>query len=111
MGRADYSDKPVEYNGTGVMCSDAALDSRAESPAQPRVQSEWPLSFAQQRLWFLEQLDPGKAAYNMPLVARLTGPFNLGAFQRAGQPRNQRHIEGRFAGVQLFQKPETLLRE
>jgi amino acid adenylation domain-containing protein len=33
-----------------------------------------PLSFAQQRLWFLYQLDPATTAYNMPLVLRLSGP-------------------------------------
>jgi amino acid adenylation domain-containing protein len=32
-----------------------------------------PLSFAQQRLWFLEQLEPGRAFYNLPLATRLAG--------------------------------------
>src|SRR6185295_4448937 len=35
--------------------------------------SDLPLSFAQQRLWFIQQLEPQSAAYNMAFAARLTG--------------------------------------
>ena len=41
--------------------------------------SALPLSFAQQRLWFLHQLDPTGGSYNMPAALRLTGELDVGA--------------------------------
>jgi amino acid adenylation domain-containing protein len=41
-------------------------------PPEP-IQPELPLSFAQQRLWLIDQLDPGTAAYNIPSAVRLSG--------------------------------------
>jgi len=50
-----------------------------------------PLSFAQRRLWFLDQLQPGSAAYNMPLVLRVSGELNLGVLDRVLQEIIRRH--------------------
>jgi len=42
-----------------------------------------PLSFAQQRLWFLEQLKPRSPLYNLPVALRLYGQLDLAALRKA----------------------------
>ncbi|MET9671531.1 amino acid adenylation domain-containing protein [Streptomyces sp. NPDC006482] len=42
-----------------------------------------PLSFAQEQLWFLDQLTPGEITYNVPMAYRLRGPLNVGAMRQA----------------------------
>ncbi|MCU7505205.1 MAG: amino acid adenylation domain-containing protein, partial [Ignavibacteria bacterium] len=37
---------------------------------------EIPLSYTQERMWFLEQLEPGKAVYNLPIMFRIKGELN-----------------------------------
>jgi amino acid adenylation domain-containing protein len=50
-----------------------------------------PLSFAQQRLWFLDQLMPGSIAYNITEAVRLTGPLNIVALQQSLTEILRRH--------------------
>ncbi|WP_433758965.1 amino acid adenylation domain-containing protein [Nocardia sp. CA-135398] len=77
----------------------ARLAARAESQAdtgrvaltaQPRPQ-RIPLSYAQQRMWFLNQLEPGSAAYSIPIVLRLSGKLNLDALRAAVEQVLDRH--------------------
>jgi len=56
---------------------------RAEGPS--------PLSFAQERIWFLYQLDPGKAHYNVSRTMRLEGPLNVAALEQSINEIVRRH--------------------
>ncbi|MGZ3458805.1 MAG: amino acid adenylation domain-containing protein, partial [Archangium sp.] len=66
------------------------LESMREGTQGPRVPSlvpaprseVLPLSFAQQRLWFIDQLEPGSYAYNVPFFLRLKGRLDVGALER-----------------------------
>ncbi|WP_017905468.1 non-ribosomal peptide synthetase [Pseudomonas asplenii] len=49
------------------------------------------LSHAQQRMWFLWQLDPHSAAYNLPMAVRLDGPLDLAALEQAFSALVARH--------------------
>ena len=50
-----------------------------------------PLSFAQQRLWFIHQLDPELPVYNIPLAIRLTGELNATVLHQALHQIVHRH--------------------
>jgi FkbH-like protein len=43
----------------------------------------FPMSFAQQRLWFIDQLDPGNPAYNISAAVRLTGPLDVDVLEQS----------------------------
>ena len=49
------------------------------------------LSFAQQRLWFLDQLEPGNPAYNLPVVVRLGGRLDVAALINSVNEIVRRH--------------------
>lgn len=50
-----------------------------------------PLSFAQQRLWFFDQLEPNSALYNVPAVLRLRGPLDANLLERSLTAVVERH--------------------
>ncbi|HVR98125.1 MAG TPA: amino acid adenylation domain-containing protein [Thermoanaerobaculia bacterium] len=67
--------------------------SRAEMPPIERVPRdiELPLSFSQERIWFLGQLDPGIHAYHVPRATRLVGAFRPELLERAYTELIRRH--------------------
>jgi len=70
-----------------------ALTAPFESQAIPKrpEPDEVPLSFAQERLWFLDQLEPGNPAYNRPFALRLMGPLNVTVLELALSEILRRH--------------------
>ena len=66
-----------------------------EAPPLVRVSREarerLPLSFAQQRLWFMDQLEPNNPFYNIPGAVRLEGSLNLEALERVINEIVRRH--------------------
>src|SRR5437867_3966555 len=70
-----------------------------------------PLSFAQQRLWFLDRLEPNSALYNVGTVARLSGGLNVGALERSLQAIVARHEALRTRFVCAEEIPEQVVDE
>jgi len=62
-------------------------------PRLPRTPEPptFPLSFTQQRLWILDQLDPGLAAYYIPVAVRFTGRLDLGMLTQSLNEIGRRH--------------------
>ncbi|MEA5360285.1 amino acid adenylation domain-containing protein [Amycolatopsis sp., V23-08] len=62
-------------------------------PLTPRPDGSGPaeLSFVQERLWFLHELDPGSAAYNIPYAHRVRGPVDVGCLRAALTEIVRRH--------------------
>lgn len=62
-----------------------------KAAAPPPPPETAPLSFGQERLWLLDRLDPGSAAYNVVAALRLTGPLDLPVFARTFSEIERRH--------------------
>ncbi|MGE5829388.1 MAG: amino acid adenylation domain-containing protein [Micromonosporaceae bacterium] len=69
----------------------------------------FPVSFSQQRLWFLDQLEPGEATYNMPYAMWLDGPLDAPALQRAMDAVVARHAVLRTSIVAFDGVPEQVV--
>jgi amino acid adenylation domain-containing protein len=76
--------------------------------AHPRSEP-LPLSFAQQRLWFIEQLEPGSAAYHVSFLFQLHGPLDVEALRRALQHIVRRHEVLRTSFPELLGRSQQLI--
>src|SRR5262245_42650216 len=67
-------------------------EGRRESPLVPlERRADLPLSYAQERLWFLQQLAPDSPYYNVPMALRLHGALDVEALERSLREIVRRH--------------------
>ena len=94
---------------------DALLGEGAGSGVPPLVPvprgGPLPLSFAQQRLWFIHQLAPAGAAYNMPHPLRMRGPLDVAALRRSLRALTARHESLRTVFAVADDEPVQLVRD
>jgi amino acid adenylation domain-containing protein len=83
-----------------------------EAPIVPVTRErELPLSFAQQRLWFLHQLEPDNPVYNIPIAVRLTGTLDVPALERALNEIVRRHEVLRTNYSSINGRPVQVIRQ
>jgi amino acid adenylation domain-containing protein len=84
-----------EDAGRGAAALDRPLCRDAGSPPAP-------LSFAQRRFWFLDQLEPGSPLYNLPVALRVSGPLDAAALAASLGAAIRRHavLRTRFEAAQ-----------
>ncbi|MFN7949393.1 MAG: amino acid adenylation domain-containing protein [Blastocatellia bacterium] len=86
-----------------------APSGAAESPIPRRQQQTAPLSFNQESLWFLDQLNPHSSLYNLYEAARLRGPLNVAALHRALNAIVARHESLRTTFVNADGEPQQVI--
>src|SRR5262245_4522006 len=62
---------------------DAAIDSKAHTIPRRKHTGLIPQSFAQKRLWFIDQLEPGVPLYNVPRSVRIKGNLSIEVLQQS----------------------------
>ncbi len=81
----------------------------ARNPDAGRGEQELPLSFSQQRLWFLDQLEPNSVAYQMPFPVRLAGALDVAALRRSLGEIVRRHEALRTTFVSVDGRPVQVI--
>ncbi|HEY0603235.1 MAG TPA: amino acid adenylation domain-containing protein [Herpetosiphonaceae bacterium] len=76
----------------GIEAAQQAAAAQQADPILPVARDQaLPLSFAQERLWFLEQFQPGTAAYNMVFALHLAGTVDVHALEHSLNEIVKRH--------------------
>ncbi len=81
---AELADRIEEAHGGEQRCSTPQIRPLRRDKALP-------LSFSQQRLWFLDQYEPNSSLYNIPSALRLRGSLNIGALEQSLNEIIRRH--------------------
>ncbi|WP_367127291.1 non-ribosomal peptide synthase/polyketide synthase [Saccharothrix sp. HUAS TT1] len=106
----DVSPREVFDHPTVAALAARLSGSTAADAVIPRVGGDAPLSFAQQRLWFLDQFSPGGTEYATPLAVRLRGGLDVPRLERALTALVERHETLRTTFPAVDGLPVTALR-
>src|SRR5689334_703632 len=96
------------------MASAYSQAKQVETDAMPNTTEEvfvFPMSFAQERLWFLDQFEPESAFYNIPVALGLAGGVNRAALQTSLQQIMKRHEVLRTTFAVLEGQPVQVIHE
>nr|CAC01604.1 peptide synthetase [Anabaena sp. 90] len=101
---------------TGAQLADLIGQSQRQNleitvpPILPRAENaELSLSYAQQRLWFLDQLQPNSSLYNIPLALRLAGFLEVAALEQSLEEIIYRHEALRTNFITIDGKPTQII--
>ncbi len=95
-----------------LLMAEAGVEASAPETIRPRRPGERvPLTFAQKRLWFLEQLEPENRIYNDVDTLRLTGELDAAAMGRAFEEVVRRHEALRTVFVEEDGEPAQVVRD
>jgi putative pyridoxal-dependent aspartate 1-decarboxylase len=100
-----------EYPTIAELAHQLQSNASAEIPPMQPVSrgGDLPLSFAQQRLWFLAQLEPNSPAYNIPEALRLQGKLDIGVLTQTLEAIIQRHEVLRTNFATFADKPVQII--
>ena len=86
----------------------ALLEQRLKKDSQKY--NSFPLSFAQRRLWFLDQLDPGSATYNIPVAIRMKGDLKIDTLKKSIEKIIIRHEVLRSKIITVNETPMQIVK-
>jgi len=95
------SAEAINPRTSGMYSIPATAERDAPSASPVRRNGKFPLSFAQESLWFINQLEPDSSAYNIAISTELTGDLNLNVLRRSLYEVVRRHesLRTRFVAV------------
>src|SRR5579863_504078 len=89
---------------------DSAAVPRTRAITRRAETGPTPVSYAQLRLWFVDQFEPGSSLYNIPWGVRLCGLLNVAALERSLQELVGRHEVLRTTFTTVNGEPQPVVR-